>query len=62
MNPRRNANEGLACASQIVKKRVSRRLSTVVVGGLFTFEQNDGRGLITGPFLPRSPIQSGCIL
>ena len=61
------ANEGLVCDVQIFKKRVSSKLSTVVVGGLyvfhyregdavvsvparflFTFEQIDGRWLITG--------------
>ncbi|MDT3722985.1 DUF4440 domain-containing protein [Pseudomonas oryzihabitans] len=61
------ANEGLVCDIQIFKKRVSHKLSTVVVGGLyvfhyrdgdsavsvparflFTFEQIDGRWLITG--------------
>ncbi|WP_158889928.1 MULTISPECIES: DUF4440 domain-containing protein [unclassified Pseudomonas] len=61
------ANEGLVCNVEIFKKRVSSKLSTVVVGGLyifhyrdgeqvirvparflFTFEQIDGRWLITG--------------
>jgi len=61
------ANEGLVCDVQIFKKRVSSKLSTVVVGGLyvfhyregeqvidvparflFTFEQIEGRWLITG--------------
>ncbi|MEH3024382.1 MAG: DUF4440 domain-containing protein [Pseudomonas oryzihabitans] len=61
------ANDGLVCDVQIFKKRVSSKLSTVVVGGLyvfhyrdgdqvisvparflFTFEQIDGRWLITG--------------
>ncbi|GAC1038013.1 hypothetical protein thsps117_27710 [Pseudomonas sp. No.117] len=61
------ANEGIVCDVLIFKKRVSSKLSTVVVGGLyvfhyregdraisvparflFTFEQIDGRWLITG--------------
>jgi len=61
------ANEGLVCDVEIFKKRVSSKLSTVVVGGLyvfhyregeqvidvparflFTFEQIEGRWLITG--------------
>ncbi|MGP0149162.1 DUF4440 domain-containing protein [Pseudomonas oryzihabitans] len=61
------ANDGLVCDVQIFKKRVSSKLGTVVVGGLyvfryregeqaisvparflFTFEQIDGRWLITG--------------
>lgn len=61
------ANEGLVCDIQVFKKRVSRKLGTVVVGGLytfvyreqaqrklvparflFTFEQIEGRWMITG--------------
>jgi hypothetical protein len=61
------ANEGLRCEIAVQKKRISRKLSTVVIGGLytftflrqgvqhevparflFTFENIDGRWLITG--------------
>lgn len=61
------ANEGLVCDVQVFKKRVSRKLGTVVVGGLytftfkkggeqhlvparflFTFEEINGRWMITG--------------
>lgn len=31
------ANDGLVCDIQVFKKRVSRKLGTVVVGGLYTF-------------------------
>ncbi|WP_207178222.1 nuclear transport factor 2 family protein [Methylobacterium indicum] len=61
------ANEGLSCGITVQKGRVSARLGTVVIGGLycftmvregrteivparflFTFEEIDGRWLITG--------------
>ncbi|AUA33368.1 DUF4440 domain-containing protein [Pseudomonas sp. SGAir0191] len=36
------ANDGLVCDIQVFKKRVSRKLGTVVVGGLYTFVYLDG--------------------
>ncbi|MBK5004234.1 DUF4440 domain-containing protein [Pseudomonas sp. S32] len=36
------ANDGLVCDIQVFKKRVSRKLGTVVVGGLYTFVYRDG--------------------
>ena len=36
------ANDGLVCDIQVLKKRVSRKLGTVVVGGLYTFVYRDG--------------------
>ncbi|MBD8909545.1 DUF4440 domain-containing protein [Methylorubrum zatmanii] len=60
-------NDGISCGITVQKKRVSRKLGTVVIGGLysfqirrdgtetvvparflFTFEEIDGRWLITG--------------
>lgn len=35
------ANDGLVCDIQVFKKRVSRKLGTVVVGGLYTFVYRD---------------------
>ncbi|NIE73530.1 DUF4440 domain-containing protein [Pantoea sp. Ap-967] len=35
------ANDGLVCDVQVFKKRVSRKLGTVVVGGLYTFAYRD---------------------
>lgn len=36
------ANDGLVCDIQVFKKRVSRKLGTVVVGGLYTFVYREG--------------------
>lgn len=36
------ANDGLMCDIQVFKKRVSRKLGTVVVGGLYTFVYREG--------------------
>ncbi|WP_060481014.1 nuclear transport factor 2 family protein [Pseudomonas sp. NBRC 111119] len=43
------ANDGLVCDIQVFKKRVSRKLGTVVVGGLYTFVYRDGGEHCTVP-------------
>jgi len=43
------ANEGLVCDVQIFKKRVSSKLSTVVVGGLYVFHYREGEEVISVP-------------
>lgn len=43
------ANEGLVCDVQIFKKRVSSKLSTVVVGGLYVFHYHDGDAVVSVP-------------
>ncbi|WP_282283918.1 SgcJ/EcaC family oxidoreductase [Pseudomonas sp. PS02302] len=43
------ANEGLVCDVEIFKKRVSSKLSTVVVGGLYVFHYRDGEQVISVP-------------
>lgn len=47
------ANEGLVCDIQVFKKRVSRKLGTVVVGGLYTFayRANNEQRLVPARFL-----------
>jgi len=36
------ANDGLVCDIEVFKKRVSRKLGTVVIGGLYTFALREG--------------------
>ncbi|APQ14340.1 DUF4440 domain-containing protein [Pseudomonas oryzihabitans] len=43
------ANEGLVCDVQIFKKRVSSKLSTVVVGGLYVFHYREGDAVVSVP-------------
>lgn len=47
------ANEGLVCDIQVFKKRVSRKLGTVVVGGLYTFvfRENGVQRVVPARFL-----------
>jgi hypothetical protein len=47
------ANEGLVCDIQIFKKRVSQKLGTVVVGGLYTFmyTHNGAQQVVPARFL-----------
>jgi uncharacterized protein (TIGR02246 family) len=43
------ANDGLVCDIQVFKKRVSRKLGTVVVGGLYTFVYRENHEQRTVP-------------
>lgn len=47
------ANDGLVCDIQVFKKRVSQKLGTVVVGGLYTFlyKENGAQQVVPARFL-----------
>lgn len=47
------ANDGLVCDIEVFKKRVSRKLGTVVVGGLYTFalRENGSQRIVPARFL-----------